>query len=131
MPDKREWLKIWGYSEGTPEAEAAWQEKLAFKPRQLRYSISRSVNYEYACPITGKPILSKREHIDNLRRHGCHVLESGEKEANERRRAETDAALETAIDQTVEKAIDQMPSDKRELLARELVSGASAEVVRQ
>lgn len=34
MVDKSAWLKIWGYAEGTPEAEAAWGEKINFRPRR-------------------------------------------------------------------------------------------------
>lgn len=39
---------------------------------QVFYPPSVSVeNVSYACPITGKPIKSKREHRDNLKRHNC------------------------------------------------------------
>lgn len=88
------------------------------------------VDYTYDCPITGKPITSKRAHEENLKRQGCRILETGEKDYNEKRRLESEASLDRAIDQTVEKAIDQMPSEKREQLARELVSGTDVSVDR-
>lgn len=96
------------------------------KPRVLR-----PVDYSYDCPITGKHITTKRAHEDNLKRHGCRVLETGEKEFNERERAKADAALERAVDQTVEREIALMPSDKRERLSNELDAGVSAEVIRR
>lgn len=96
-----------------------------------RVSLALStVDYGYTCPVTGKEIIGKAAHEDNLKRHGCHVLETGEKEAAVRRREEADARLDREIEQTVEKAIDAMPSDKREVLGRELSSGVDAAVVR-
>ena len=118
---KSEWLKLWGFTEGTPEAEAAWEHKLNHRPSRGPTIIS-SASYEYACPITGNPISSKRAHEDNLKRHDCRVLEGGEKEFNAKRAAEADAALDRAIDQTVEREIDLMPGEKREQLAKELAT---------
>jgi len=119
--NKHQWLKAWGYVEGTPEAEAAWAAKLAFRPRRSRMVIGgNAVDYSYDCPITGRHITSKAAHEENLRVHGCHVLETGEKETAARVRAEADIALESKIDVTVEKAIDAMPSEKREKLYNEL-----------
>lgn len=40
----------------------------------------------YDCPITGKIIDGRYAHRENLARHGCRVLEKGEKEAAERDR---------------------------------------------
>lgn len=120
--NKAQWLKAWGYVEGTAAAEAAWAEKCAFRPRRSRMVIGgNAVDYAYDCPVTGRHITSKHQHEENLRLHGCHVLETGEKEANERIRAEADSVFEDKIDISVEKAIDAMPSDKREKLYNEMV----------
>ncbi len=119
--NKSEWLKLWGYNEGTEEADQAWDHKLNHRPSRGPMIIS-SASYEYACPITGNPISSKREHEENLKRQDCRVLESGEKEYNAKRNAEADAALDRAIDQTVEREIDAMPGDKRDSLAKELAT---------
>jgi hypothetical protein len=88
------------------------------------------VDYSYDCPITGAHITSKTAHQENLKRQGCRVLETGEKNFNEKRRLEAEAKTEQAIDQTIEKAIDQMPTEKREQLARELSMGTDISVER-
>lgn len=62
----------------------------------------------YRCPITGKPIEGKRAHQENLKRHGCRLLEKGEKEQNVRERAESDRKLEKAIDVAVEKTAAEL-----------------------
>lgn len=76
----------------------------------------------YSCPVTGKWIRSKREHRENLQRQGCRVLEGGEKEQNEQRRAEADAELDRKVEETVERTIDSYPSAKREKLYNEMVN---------
>lgn len=92
--------------------------------------IASPIDVHYDCPITGAPITTKHAHSENLKRHGCRVLESGEKDYNERQRLEAEKSLDRAIDQTVEKAIDQMPTEKREQLARELSMGTDISVER-
>lgn len=77
----------------------------------------------YTCPITGRYIGSKRQHEENLKLHNCRVLETGEKELNEKRRLEAENAFEKQIEETVEREIDQMPSVKKEQLHNELVNG--------
>lgn len=77
----------------------------------------------YTCPVTDKWIGSKREHRENLARQGCRVLESGEHEAAARYRAEEEARFDKALDETVEREIEAMPSAKKEALHNELVNG--------
>lgn len=49
-----------------------------------------SGDYEaYSCPITGKPIEGRAAHRENLKRHGCRVLEKGESREAKRRREES------------------------------------------
>lgn len=84
----------------------------------------------YNCPITGKWIEGRRAHEENLKRHNCRIIEPGEKEAVDRRRKAADAQLEASIEQTVEKLVHEMPAEKRDKLAAELLNGVSAEVVR-
>jgi len=84
----------------------------------------------YRCPITDKVIDGRKAHEENLARHGCRVLEAGEKEAAERHRLEADAALDRGIEETVEREIALMPADKKERLANELAAGADATVER-
>ena len=85
----------------------------------------------YDCPITGEWIGSKHAHENNLAKHGCRVLETGEKEAAAKFRAKQEQDFDQKIEETVERTIDLMPSEKRERLANELESGLTAEVVRK
>jgi len=87
-------------------------------------------NVDYSCPITGESIRSKRQHEENLKLHGCRVFETGEKESNEARRQQEDQILDRRIEETVERTIDQMPSDKKEKLANALSHGADIQVER-
>lgn len=85
----------------------------------------------YTCPITDKWIGSKAEHKENLAQHGCRVFETGEKEAAIARRKAEDDAFDKAVETTVEKAVEAMPSDKREKLYSELTrQGLDAQVTR-
>lgn len=84
----------------------------------------------YTCPVTDKPITTRAAHEDNLRRHGCHVYERGEREATERRKAADERDFERRVDATCEQFVANLPSDKREQLGREVEAGATATVVR-
>jgi hypothetical protein len=75
---------------------------------------------DYCCPITGQHIYSRRAHEENLKRHDCRVLETGEKEAAERYRKAADASLDRKLDATIEKEIEALPSAKKERLYNEL-----------
>lgn len=89
-------------------------------------------DYEaYTCPITGRRIEGRREHEANLRTHGCRVLETGEREDSARRRAAEEAAFDRSIDETADRFITGLSSEKREQLAREVAAGATATVARQ
>lgn len=79
----------------------------------------------YNCPITGAWIGSRRAHTENLAIHGCRVLETGETEAAASHRRAADAALDKAIENTVEREIDSWSSAKKESLHNELVNGKS------
>ena len=97
--------------------------------RQLstpRFSVDST---DYTCPVTGDYISSKYQHEDNLRRHNCRVLETGEKELTIQNRKAADDALDKSIEDTVEKTIEAMPSEKRERLYNEL-RHSDIEVVR-
>lgn len=59
---------------------------------------------EYACPITGKPIRGKREHSENLKKHGCRVFEPGETQDFIRRKDERQRQSDREIDRLVESA---------------------------
>lgn len=85
----------------------------------------------YTCPITDKWIEGRRAHAENLKRHGCRVLESGETEACKRNAAASEAAFDSAIEATVEEFVETLPTEKKEQLAVELQSGLDVNIVRQ
>ncbi len=80
-------------------------------------------NTGYTCPVTGSWIGSKHQHEENLKIHGCRVLETGEKEANLKKRQEAEAEFDKSIEQSVEKELSTWGSDKMEKLTNELVNG--------
>jgi hypothetical protein len=84
----------------------------------------------YTCPITSKPITSRKEHEANLARHGCRILETGEKEAMLRQREKVEAELDKKIETSAEEFVEKLPAAKREQLGRELDSGLDVSVVR-
>lgn len=43
MIDKAAWLKIWGFADGTPEADAAWEEKITYRPRRAPMIVRDSI----------------------------------------------------------------------------------------
>lgn len=88
-------------------------------------------DYEaYSCPITGKTIRGRREHEENLARHGCRVLEKGEVDGAKREAARREAELDKGVDETVERFYEALPSDKREALASAVINGVDLAVER-
>lgn len=85
----------------------------------------------YSCPVTGDWVEGRRAHEENLRRHGCRVLEPGEAEASRRRVAEEESAFDRRIEQTAEQLVAGLPAQKLEQLASEMQSGVTATVTRQ
>lgn len=77
----------------------------------------------YDCPITGKWIEGRRAHEENLKRHGCRVLEAGETEAYTRQKAADEAAFDDSVESTVEEFIEKLPAVKKERLANEVSAG--------
>lgn len=52
----------------------------------------------YDCPITGKPVEGKAAHRENLKRHGCRLLEKGEtREAPKRREESLNASIDSIL----------------------------------
>jgi hypothetical protein len=84
-----------------------------------RFSVD---NTGYHCPVTGDWISSKKQHEENLKKHDCRVLESGESEANRKKREAEEAAFEKKVEDSVEKTITEMPSATREKLYNEMVA---------
>ena len=58
----------------------------------------------YNCPITGDLISGRRQHEENLKKHGCRVYEPGELEDHRRFKAAQEAADEDRITDAAVKA---------------------------
>ena len=84
----------------------------------------------YSCPVSGRWIEGRRAHRENLRKHGCRLLEPGEAAESSRRRAQADAALEESVAETAERLVEALPTEKRERLAAEMQAGLDVEIVR-
>lgn len=84
----------------------------------------------YTCPVTGTWIEGRRAHEENLKKHGCRILEAGETENVRRSRAQEDAALDAAVEATVDQFVAELPAAKREKLVAEVEGGFTADVVR-
>ena len=78
----------------------------------------------YNCPITGELISGRRQHEENLKRHGCRIYEPGELEEH---RKFVEQESERQIDRLAESAVKAalaLPPEKQETLAAELTLGA-------
>lgn len=73
-----EWLAWWGYVPGTPEAAAAWQDKLELDRHVASMGAYIRPNrgiigdiQPYKSMIDGTMITSRSKHRAHLRQHGC------------------------------------------------------------
>lgn len=82
-------------------------------------------NTDYSCPVTGERISSKHQHENNLAKQNCRVLEPGETAAAAKFREAEELRFDKSIEDTVEREVTQMSSDKREKLYSELTRGGA------
>jgi putative FmdB family regulatory protein len=85
----------------------------------------------YHCPVTGKWVEGRVAHEENLKRHGCRLLEPGETAAVPKYHAAQEAALDSALDQTIGEFVEALPQVSKERLAAELDNGLDIAVERQ
>lgn len=67
MSARELFLTAWGLTDGTPEAEEAWQAKCAFEGGSAAYIVSDIG--EYVSPIDGTAITSRSVHRGYLKTH--------------------------------------------------------------
>ena len=84
----------------------------------------------YQCPVTGATIEGRRQHEENLKRHGCRVWEPGETDRVRQERVAADHDFGRKVEATIDEQLTTMPSRKREKLVEELKSGADLALVR-
>lgn len=85
----------------------------------------------YHCPISGKWVEGRAAHKANLEKHGCRVLEGGEREEAQRRRKAADLALDRQLDESVGKMVHNLPPEKMRRLKEEASQNLCPTVVRQ
>lgn len=81
----------------------------------------------YTSPVDGRPITSRQGHLEDLARTNSVVYEPGIRQDQERNQAMRERALESSIEQTVDREVALMPARKREKLTAELEGGLTAE----
>ena len=69
--DKEKYLEYWGYELGTPEAEAAWKQKVEFTKNPPRAPRVSSDIQPYISQIDGSVISSRSQHRNHLKDNGC------------------------------------------------------------
>lgn len=84
----------------------------------------------YACPVTGDWIEGRAAHRRNLAKHGCRVLEAGEREAMNRRKADEEKEFDKKLDETIGREIASWSPAKQQRLGEELARGADCQVIR-
>ena len=69
--DKEKYLEFWGFTAGTPEAEAAWEHKLEMHRNPIRAPQVIGDISPYISQIDGSVISSRSQHKTHLKDHGC------------------------------------------------------------
>lgn len=85
----------------------------------------------YNCPITGQRIDGRKAHLENLKRHGCRIIEPGEKEDVDRKKARTEKELDKNVERSVEQFIDALPVEKKNRLMAEAEAGVTLKAERK
>lgn len=99
--------------------------------RQLSAPYVRGDYEAYESPVVpGKIISGRRAHEEHLRETGCRVLEPGERDRVIQVRREEEAKLDAKVEETVDRFITDLPTDKRDRLAGELEGGLDVKVER-
>jgi hypothetical protein len=65
---RENWLKLWGFEDGTPEADAAWANKLSSRRREAGFSVMPDIG-EYKSVVDGTFVTSRSQHREHIRRH--------------------------------------------------------------
>jgi putative FmdB family regulatory protein len=99
--------------------------------RQLTAPVVRGDYPGYECPVTGSWIEGRKAHQENLRRHGCRILEPGETASHKQSLVRGEESLDKALDETADSFIANLPAVKREKLVGELEGGLTATVERR
>ncbi len=133
MEHKQEYLEYWHLTPGTPEAEKAWEEKVAMMQGKRHFNapmIFISPDIHYDSPIDGRPITNLQARQEDLARSGCIPYDPEMRTDGERRQKEGEEKLDRQVDETVEQMVAKLPHRKLEKLAAEMEGGLTAEPIR-
>lgn len=84
----------------------------------------------YESPIDGTVITNRKQRIEDMARNNCMEYDPGMKQDYDRRQKESDAALDKAVDATVEQAIETMQSEQKQQFLTGIANGLTAETTR-
>jgi putative FmdB family regulatory protein len=98
--------------------------------RQVSAPYVRGDYLGYECPVTGKWVEGRRAHEENLRVTGCRLLEPGESDAYRRKCQEDEQKLDKSLEETADRFIAELPTEKRDRLAAEMEGGLTTTIER-
>lgn len=81
----------------------------------------------YESPVSGEVITTQRQRANDLAASNCIEYEPGMKQDADRRVIEDEKRLDAMVDETFDRELAALPSDKREMLVNEIAGGATAE----
>ena len=84
----------------------------------------------YESPIDGTVITNRKQRIEDMARNNCMEYDPGMRQDYDRRQKESDLALDKAVDETVDKALETMPSDQKQQFLTGIANGLTAEPTR-
>lgn len=82
--------------------------------------VSASMEVRYDSPIDGRPVTTRYQRQEEMKRHGKMEYDPEMKTDADRRRRESQQALEAAVEETVNEEIAKMSTAKRGKLYSEL-----------
>ena len=102
--------------------KSEWNEKYADRPMGRGPMIINRKFENYVSPTSGEVITSFRQREEDMRAAGCVDYEPSLKDEIDRNVKIEDQKLEKDLDNTVDEVFDSMSGEKREKLAKEIVS---------
>ena len=102
--------------------KSEWIEKYGESPKQRGPMIINRSFENYVSPTSGEVITSHRMRDEDMKASGCVDYESSLKQEIDQNVIKEEQKLEKELDNTVDQLFDGMSGEKREKLAKEVVS---------
>lgn len=104
-----------------------WRQRYSGADMKLRPAVAPYVRGDiepYQSPIDGRPVMSRRQHREDLKRNGCRLFEGFETEQKEvaRYRAHEDRKFEQGVAAAIEQTAAEL-KDGRVKPSRGLITG--------